>query len=56
MFKKVLVTTLSTAILAGGALAGTANAAPAQPTKEEAQVHVAQVVKSRIFLFYRRFE
>ncbi|MFS0562374.1 CAP domain-containing protein [Terribacillus sp. 179-K 1B1 HS] len=49
MFKKVLVTTLSTAILAGGALAGTANAAPAQPTKEEAQVHVAQVVKSGSF-------
>lgn len=49
MFKKVLVTTLSTAILAGGALAGTANAAPAQPTKEEVQVHVAQVVKSGSF-------
>ncbi|MFP7478220.1 CAP domain-containing protein [Terribacillus saccharophilus] len=51
MFKKVLVTTLSTAILAGGALAGTANAnaAPAQPTKKEVQVHVAQVVKSGSF-------
>ncbi|MFP7171307.1 CAP domain-containing protein [Terribacillus sp. 7520-G] len=49
MFKKVLVTTLSTAILAGGALAGTANAAPAQPTKEEVQVHVAHVVKSGSF-------
>ncbi|MFP7494335.1 CAP domain-containing protein [Terribacillus saccharophilus] len=49
MFKKVLVTTLSTAILAGGALAGTANAAPAQPTKEEAQTQVVQVVKSGSF-------
>jgi uncharacterized YkwD family protein len=42
MFKKVLVTTLSTAILAGGALAGTANAASAQPVKAEAQVHVVK--------------
>lgn len=49
MFKKVLVTTLSTAILAGGALAGTANAAPAQPTKEEAKAQVVQVVKSGSF-------
>ncbi|QXE02469.1 CAP domain-containing protein [Terribacillus sp. DMT04] len=42
MFKKVLVTTLSTAILAGGALAGTADAASAHPVKAEAQVHVVK--------------
>ncbi|WP_077304427.1 CAP domain-containing protein [Terribacillus halophilus] len=42
MFKKLFVTTLSTAILAGGALAGTADAASADQVKTDAQVHVVK--------------